>query len=356
MAAAVLSNIFVFLVLAVGATLATVDADLYYSVGQEDGFLEWATFWAFVIAGYRYSVNAFRHRRASGGIPWFAAGLGLFCILVALEEISWGQRLVGYQPPDYFLQENYQQEFNLHNVFSTSLRKLTLLVILAGYGVGTAVVSLIPAVGRTFRRWYIVPAPAALIPAFLAMSVLYAWYPWDYTGEWVELAMGLGFLCAAFLVVPPNADGQVALHIVRAAIATAALALLTIFVQGLARPNDERADEMARAEIKALVNDFSGPKLHTRCGIHKRLYTFMRDYGQTHLLYGEFAKLLRDNGEYTRANYLLDPWNSPYWLRHRCSGGRVAIFVYSFGPNRQRDSSEWEILGDDVGMALESAR
>ena len=356
MAAAALSNFLVFFVLAVGGTLATVDPELYYSVGQEDGFLEWATTWAFAIAGYRYFVNAARDRRASGGIPWFAAGLGLFCILVALEEISWGQRLVGYQPPDYFLQENYQQEFNLHNIFSTSLRKLTMLFILAGYGVGSAVVSLIPAVAGFFRRWQIVPAPPALIPAFLVMSVVYVWYPWDYTGEWVELATGLGFLCAAFLVVTSDAERPVALHITQAAIATAALAMLALFVQGLTRPNDERAAEMARAEIEALVRDFAGPKLHTRCGIHKRLYTFMRDYGQTHLLYGEFAKLLRDDGEYTRANYLLDPWNSPYWLRHKCSGDRVAMFVYSFGPNRQRDSSEWEILGDDVGMALESGR
>jgi hypothetical protein len=352
MAAAVLSNILVFIVLAVGAVLATVDANLYYSVGQEDGFLEWATFWAFTIAGYRFFVNAVRDRRASGGIPWFAAGLGLFCILVALEEISWGQRLIGYQPHDYFLEQNYQQEFNLHNIFSTSLRKLTLLVILSGYGVGSAVVSLVPAVARFFRRWRIVPAPPALIPAFLVMSVVYAWYPWDYTGEWVELAMGLGFMNAAFLVVPPNADGQVALQIAQAAVATAALTLLTIFVQGLTRPNDDRAAEMARAEIEALVNDFAGPKLHTRCGIHKRLYTFMRDYGQTHLLYGEFAKRLRDDGEHTRANYLLDPWNSPYWLRHKCSGDRVVMFVYSFGPNRQRDSSEWEIVDDDIGKSL----
>jgi hypothetical protein len=356
MHAAALSNSLVLLVLIVAGTLASIDPDLFYRIGQEDGFLEWATFWAFVIAGCRYFLNAFRERRDSGGIPWFTFGLGLFCLLVALEEISWGQRLFGYQPPDYFLQENYQQELNLHNVFSTSLRKLVLLVILAGYGVGTAVISLIPAAGELFRRWRIVPAPPSLIPAFLAMSVVYAWYPWDYTGEWVELAMGLGFLCAAFLAAPAPAAVQGTLRISGAVMATALLALLTPLLQGLARPSDERAREMALAEIEALVSDFSGPKLHTRCGIHKRLYTFMRDYGQTHLLYGEFAQSVRDTGEHDRANYLLDPWNSPYWLRHRCSGGRVAMFVYSFGPNRQRDSSEWEVRGDDIGMALQKKR
>ncbi|MDH3405125.1 MAG: hypothetical protein OEP45_16010, partial [Acidobacteriota bacterium] len=52
-----------------------------------------------------------------------------------------------------------------------------------------------------------------------------------------------------------------------------------------------------------------------------------------------------------RARFFMDPWNAPYWLRDRCDKktGRRAIFFYSFGPNRKRDSSVWEILGDDVG-------
>ena len=192
MPAAVLSNLLILLVLVVGGMLANLEPEHYYRAGQEDGFLEWATFWAFALAAFRYLVVARRERHASGGIPWFAVGLGLFCLLVALEEISWGQRLFGYRPPDYFLQENFQQEFNLHNVASTSLRKLVMLLILAGYGVGTAVISLIPPVGRQLRRWHRVPAPPELVPAFLEMSVVYARYPWDYTGEWSELTMGLG--------------------------------------------------------------------------------------------------------------------------------------------------------------------
>ena len=184
------------------------------------------------------------------------------------------------------------------------------------------------------------------------MSVAYAWYPWDYTGEWVELAMGLGFLCATFFGVPTPATGREPAGIAVVTAAMAALAGLTVVGQSVLRPTDELARYMAKAELEALVEDFAGPKLHTRCGIHKRLYTFMRDYGQPQLVQGEFARLLRDAGESTRANYLLDPWNSPYWLRHKCRNGRVAMFVYSFGPNRQRDSSEWEILGDDIGLAL----
>ena len=79
----------------------------------------------------------------------------------------------------------------------------------------------------------------------------------------------------------------------------------------------------APAEIEALVADFETPRLRTRCNIHKRLYTFMRDYKQPYLARGEFARLVLERGDDTRARYLLDPWNSPYWVRHKCTRGRA---------------------------------
>jgi hypothetical protein len=53
-----------------------------------------------------------------------------------------------------------------------------------------------------------------------------------------------------------------------------------------------------------------------------------------------------------RTEFSFDPWNSPYWIRDRCERdeGRRVAFVYSFGPNRSRDSSRWEIMGDDIGQ------
>ena len=172
MRGAVLSNSVILLVLVTAGVLSSVDPDLFYRAGQEDGVLEWATFWAFVLAAFAYFRNAAYDWRTAGGVPWFAVGLGLFCAFVALEEISWGQRLFGYQPPDYFLEENFQQEFNLHNVTSTSLRKFILLLILAGYGVVSALLSLVPPIRKLMRRLRIVPAPVGLIPSFLAMSVI----------------------------------------------------------------------------------------------------------------------------------------------------------------------------------------
>jgi hypothetical protein len=84
----------------------------------------------------------------------------------------------------------------------------------------------------------------------------------------------------------------------------------------------------------------------------------MEAYDQQHLLNGEFASLRAKGLPEERADFFLDPWNSPYWVRHVCSDDRTqrAIYVYSFGPNRKRDSSAWEIVEDDLAAWVSRPR
>jgi hypothetical protein len=95
-------------------------------------------------------------------------------------------------------------------------------------------------------------------------------------------------------------------------------------------------------------------RLTTGCGLHKRLYGYVRKYRRTHLQRGQFAALVEQGLPEERAAYFLDPWNNPYWIRHRCedvegAGRRMSVFVYSFGPNRRRDSTPFTLDGDDIG-------
>jgi hypothetical protein len=46
----------------------------------------------------------------------FAAAVVIFIMFG--EEISWGQRLIGFHSPAFFNENNYQGEFNLHNFFN----------------------------------------------------------------------------------------------------------------------------------------------------------------------------------------------------------------------------------------------
>ncbi|MFN2517287.1 MAG: hypothetical protein ABR556_13850 [Pyrinomonadaceae bacterium] len=121
--------------------------------------------------------------------------VALFCIFVAGEEFSWGQRLLGFYSPEYFLANNFQQELNLHNLPGSFLKpKWILIIALAGYGV------LLPLVWRYVRQSHrfltFVGAsapPMPLIPWFIAAIAILMWYPLTLTGEWVELFAGALF-------------------------------------------------------------------------------------------------------------------------------------------------------------------
>jgi len=357
--AGVVANLSILLVFLVAALMYAYDEPLYYLSVQEDEYLEWATFWAFAVAAGIYCIDTWRQFTFSRQLPWFVFGLAFFCFLVAMEEISWGQRVLGYKAPDYFLEQNYQQELNIHNVIDTSVRRRVMQIILLGYGVILSALSVWPPVGRILGRLRIVAPHPALIVSFLAMVVVYSWYPWNHTGEWVELTMGFGFAYAALIptqsVSSRNSKSPMRMVVIVIA-AVWVLAALTVNVVRYAHAVDPERVQQAQREIEALAADFNSGRLHTRCGIHKRIYTFVRKYQQPYLLEGEFARLLQRSGDAARAEYFLDPWNSAYWIRHNCSGGRTAKIVYSFGPNRRRESTEWELKGKDIGAYLEATQ
>ena len=353
--ASVVANLLVLLTFVVAAVLNDLDPNLYYRSVQEDEYLEWATFWGFIAGAYFYSAAAVWQYRQAGKLPWFVLALAAFCFLVAMEEISWGQRLLGYRPPDYFLEQNYQQEFNFHNVVDTSYRKLAMQLILLGYGVLLSALSLARPAARILQRWRIVAPPPGLIVSFLAMSVIYKWYPWSHTGEWVEFTMALGFMFAAVLGRASDSSrgtGSQTRQVLLPLVGILALAVLTVTVVRHGRSADPSTVQAARLEIEALSADFNSGEIQTRCGIHKRLYTFMQEYRQPYFLEGYYAQLTRAIDAEARGTFLLDPWNSAYWVRHKCADGKVVLFVYSFGPDRRRNSSDWEILGDDIGAYL----
>lgn len=335
---------------------------LYYRSVQEDQALEWASFWGFFIAGGVFVLAARSQRRTTEALPWFLAGLVLFCFFVAMEEISWGQRIFGHRPPDYFLAQNYQQEFNLHNLAGSELRLFAFRTVILGYGVLLPVAASVPFVRRLIDRIALMPPPVALAPSMLAMFLIHFWYPWKFTGEVIECTLGLAFLFAATANAAQFSSGRgrgSPLQVVGLAALVAALAFSTAWWSQNRHSKDSASLELASAETKALQHDLLeaaaaiSTATITKCALHQRLYTFVRGSNRAGLLRkGSFVALAARASPDGRAEFFLDPWGSPYWIRDRCDrdAGRRAVFVYSFGPNRSRDSSRWEILGDDIGQ------
>jgi hypothetical protein len=356
-----LANAAVLALVATFAWLDRFDADRFYQAVQEDERLEWASVAGFLLAAGASLAAARRQRAAGRRLPWFPLGIAMFCFVVAMEEISWGQRLLGFRPATYFLEHNFQQETNVHNVVDTKLRLLAMRIVIAGYGIALPLLGALPALRRLLERLGIVAPPAALVPAFAATLALHLLYPWQFSDEIVEAMLGLCVLFAAMAAARPAPR-----------LAAAALALVLVAGLGeagaaLSRQRRSESPETlaaARAELAALADDLlartseSRGRLPTPCGLHKRVYTFVRDYDAAFLSEGTFTKRVEGGLPEQRAAFFLDPWNSPYWIRDHCDSeiGERIVFFYSFGPDRRRSSSEREIGGDDVAHFVRKVR
>lgn len=358
-AAAIAANLLIVSVLIYASVLEGVDADFYYRTVQEDAYLEWATFWAFLTATGVFVFAAHRQRKTSGGIPWFLVGVGLFCFVFAMEEISWFQRQLGYLPPDYFLERNFQQEFNFHNVLGKSFRKLSVTAAVLAYGLVLPLAASIPVLQRWMHQIGVVAPPWQLAPLFLVPVFLYQIYPWRFSGEWAELILGFAFLFVGLVqrgeFAPTEAGTRSTVQQTPLSLTAAALLVVGL---GIASETASRGQlsyqrenlSAAEKELEALRRDFAGGRAQSSCNVHKRLYSFKQKYSQDGLLEGEFAALTQTGLPPSRGKFLLDPWNHPYWIRDFCEDGYRVTFLYSFGPNRRRDSDNREIRGDDVGV------
>jgi len=353
----VFANVLLFGLITGFGVLHTLNPDVYYQHVQEDQPLEWLTFWAFMLAAVFYGRAAILERKGEVvRVPWFLVGLSAFCFVVAMEEISWGQRLFGYETPRYFLQNNYQQELNVHNVMGTSLRKLTVALILGGYGLLLPLLRRLRWTSGLFTKLGLQAPPASLAPAFAALLVVYVTYPWRYTGEIVEAGMGLAFLFSA-LVAFHERDVLDA-RFDRWMVLTGSLSLVIALGFGSALWSRGRlaADpvvvEVTATEIKALRRDIAKVMRDADdlCGHHERLTHFSSRSEAKRLHKGRFVRLTEYGLPEERAEFFIDPWSTAYWVRTTCNKRRNKVFLYSFGPNRRRDSSRWKLKGDDIGV------
>jgi hypothetical protein len=329
-------------VVVIGAfALANAAPDRYDAMMQEDRAVEWATVVLFGVAGIVRCYVALRSKRV------FDFLVGIFCVFVAGEEISWGQRLIGYTPPGVFLEHNTQQEANIHNFADVFGRpKWMLVAALAGYGLLLPTLQRAASTRRLLDRIGAAP-PTLSIAAWIAVVIaLLIWYPLTFTGEWAELIAGWLFVASAPL--SSRTVGVTTLAAIPAALAMT-------WLSAIRRPSDAAQLVCAQSEVNALVEDIvlgnaGTPELDAMTSVHKRLWgsvesgyiddELLRRY-RTVSCQGESA-----GGATTRRRYIVDPWGTAYWLDARRQENADAhdVVVYSFGPNRRRDDGP----GDDV--------
>lgn len=228
------------------SALALRAPELYADAMQEDRAIEWASVLVFAWAGVAGLMRAIRQRRLFDGL------VALFLLFVAGEEMSWGQRLLGFTPPSYFLEHNAQQEVNLHN-FANSLGgpRWPFVVVLIGYAVLLPIAAQVarrwPVAGRALERIGATAPPAGAIFWFVVAIALFVWYPFRFTGEWTELLAGSVFLVSAVRV---QGAGSMALVGSLGAVGLGAGILTWVSARGT---GDPALGACARREIDAIA-------------------------------------------------------------------------------------------------------
>jgi len=97
---------------ALALTLYVAAEGVLDTLTVEDGVVEYTTALCYLIAATLFAWLVLRGRWGRG---WFLLlAVGFF--LVMGEEISWGQRLLGFSTPSAIEQSNVQQELTLHNL------------------------------------------------------------------------------------------------------------------------------------------------------------------------------------------------------------------------------------------------
>ena len=193
---------------------------LFNRLALEDGPVEWASAALLLLCCAVFCAMAMEARRAPGRLR--AAGLALAfaagCFVIAMEELSWMQRVIGFETPA-FLSRNFQNEANLHNLstdITENIYYLCAFVFLIGLpylceawrlvpeghwlsafapGRRTALVAA-PLVGFNYDMWNVIPIQTAF---FLTVLILADYIRESWRGDRAGAAANALVLLAVIL-------------------------------------------------------------------------------------------------------------------------------------------------------------
>ena len=139
--------------------------------GAEDRSYEWLGFFGFFGAGI-FSLLTLKYRdKMPPKVALYFLGLGLFYLVCAGEEISWGQRVFGWETPEKFAEMNEQGETNLHNLENLPIHpKDVVSWFMKLFGIGLPIIFfyVFKKQDHLLRRCV---APMSLVPLFIFVEV-----------------------------------------------------------------------------------------------------------------------------------------------------------------------------------------
>ena len=209
--AIILGSIFAVLIITVGVYIQ--DKDYFaHTYAAEDGIVEYATAVLLLVCSFVLAAHArslFGSKRGLAAVCTMLYALLFF--FAAGEEVSWGQRIFGWESSAFFVERNYQAETNIHNLIVGELQLTKTLfgpiltVVMLLYLVVLPL--LYPRVGfiQALTRRLAIPVPGVrhgvlALFATLLVTVITAGRKWEV----YELVFSL--LMLSIFLFPQNAD------------------------------------------------------------------------------------------------------------------------------------------------------
>ena len=190
----VLSCLFIFLRLSMGLKA-------WRKMNTEGGFIEYGTSLTFLLSAiFAFSVARFFMTRKNKFLGYFYYFISAGTFFVGMEEISWGQKLIGFESTDFFQNYNSQKEITLHNLIWVNeyLDKGLMFVALIG-GMSWLTYTLVSRAKHNYRVKFVIPR-WFFASFFLIVSLFF--YLVEYIAIWnadienfqesVELIFSLG--------------------------------------------------------------------------------------------------------------------------------------------------------------------
>ena len=181
---------------------------------REDSIVEDITFLTLLIAGGLGFGLALRSRRpamhAWSGDLFGLLALGL--LLIAMEEVSWGQWIFFCETPESFEHLNRQGETNLHNLSGLFGRSEYFRLMFAVAGLVGLGFSRVPAL-RQVATPRVLAGPFVVITAYVLLDLVddLIGGPWFFTtfsamSEWTEMLIGL--VALAYVLIKRSEIGR----------------------------------------------------------------------------------------------------------------------------------------------------
>ena len=163
---------------------------------MEDSLFENGTAFLFLVTALLLLAIAARGRGVSEGVAgrWLYIVGTLAFVFAAGEEISWGQRMFGFETPDYLRDVNFQNEFNVHNI------EWAIGPISRGYRTGIMFLCVATSAAYFSRKSSLFGIPFPSILTMYCFLLVFAYRPHDIVGQFplsIITNQNLLFLCFA---------------------------------------------------------------------------------------------------------------------------------------------------------------